>query len=446
MHRKIAGGRCGLPGALGILLVLCALVGPALQLDAAAAQKASVAASGPDVVTRSPLDLAAMALTPTDLAAAGFEGYRVLAGQAVGSYGLTAVIGGWTDQLTNDDVQQRLEEAGLLRGHEFGLRLRQAPDDAQSQLLRDVYASVHEFADGDGATEAFAFLGDLSAGSSTVQRVEGGDRIGDGAVLVRSGFEVGGQQTQELAIAFRADRIIALIRIWDYTNQEPVIADGEAMAGRLLKRIEAGLGGKVPGLGVRVLRLAGGQIGLDDYLRRDGVDFPFDLEPADELAHRVEIAGDASDMYAFVERLESDDPALPAAMGWGSRLYWFSDAAAATAWLDAQRARPDASPNVRGVEVRALTVMEGVPTFGDESFAVSYTMVFSDGFTSPVLQIRLPVGAVAADVSITADDPPLAVVEALAAGQVTCLGADGCPDPVPVADALGTSTEPGAAF
>src|SRR5262249_52339226 len=138
------------------------------------------------------------------------------------------------------------------------------------------------------------------------------------------------------------------------------------------------------------------------------------------------------------EPIQPDDPALPTFMLWTSRIYRFPDDSAAAAWFDAQRAMPKAEPDDRDVQVNDLTVIEGVPTFGDESFAVSYTVVESDGYTFWVRSIRLRVGAVTVDVSLgaNADDLPLAAVEAMTEHQVECLGEQGCPDPVPVADAL----------
>jgi hypothetical protein len=85
-------------------------------------------------------------------------------------------------------------------------------------------------------------------------------------------------------------------------------------------------------------------------------------------------------------------------------------------------------------------VIEGIPTFGDESFAVSYNVVASDGYTFWVRSIRLRVGAVTVDVSLggNADDLSIAAVEALTARQVACLGEAGCPDRVPLWEALST--------
>lgn len=426
------------PRLLASLLVLLGIVVPLRQAGLSGLNSLPVAAQSDET----PLDLPAMALTPADLAEAGFPGYRLLDGQLVGPAKLAGVLGDWTDQITNDDLRGILEDDGLRRGFEFDLRLQQQPDDPRSPAVRDLYNSVYEFAGAGGARKAFSYLSKLSSESDgiAVQPLSGEDRIGDNSALVRTEFTVGTHQTQELVFMFRAGRIIALIRTWDYTGEEPPIADAQAMATPLLERVETALAGETPGLGPRVLRLASGEIRRDGYFRRDGEDLPPSGESADDLAGRRAFAGNATDMYEFIERLQIDDRDFDGVVFYGIRLYLFPDTASAKNWFDNQRAEPAAGPNARHMAVHDLTVIEDAPTFGDESFTLSYTTEESDGYTTDVVETRLRIGTVTADldVSLRADYPLIAAAEAMTARQVACLGDAECLDPVTVADALAT--------
>ena len=161
------------------LLVLIGLVGMALPAPLVATQQADEGAA---------LELPAMALIPADLAEAGMPDYVLQAAQSAQSYSLAGVAGDWTDQITNDDIRLALEDMGLLRAYEFGLRLRQDPADIRSDLARDLYGSLHAFNDTSGASESLAFIASLQTADPTIQRVEGSGAV-PGAVLVRTILE-----------------------------------------------------------------------------------------------------------------------------------------------------------------------------------------------------------------------------------------------------------------
>ena len=213
--------------AVVVLLVLSTMLVPATPKPALAAQ---------DTENQQLLDLPGMALTPSDLAGAGQDGYLVLSAQTVGGEQLAATIGEWTDQMLDDDILATLEEAGLGWGYQFGLRLRQDPDDPLSDLARDLNGSLFEFSDEDGAAEGFDLLDELSAEYEGVERVEGDEEIGDAAALIRPVPEAD-SETQRLVIAFRAGRLIAVLGIMDYLGGEPDTSEAEELGGLLLERI-----------------------------------------------------------------------------------------------------------------------------------------------------------------------------------------------------------------
>jgi hypothetical protein len=273
-----------------------------------------------------------MVPTTDDPADPGFSGYRLVNAGWETTSNLPYLVGEWTDQLVNRDIGSILAADGLLRGFELALKLPQEPENPGGPDLRNVKVSVHEFADADGAFEALNFISYLprmSDGTVVVQLIRGEDRVGDGTALVRTSFESGGNQGQELEFLFRIDRVIALIQIWDYTNQEPPLADAKAMATGLLKRIETALAGQTPGLGPRVLRLPADATYGDQYVRSDGKDTACYYESADKRADRTELAGDATDAYEYLNYFEPDSPALPHSMRWTSRIFRFSDDGAA---------------------------------------------------------------------------------------------------------------------
>jgi hypothetical protein len=438
MNTAIRGNRRSAVRVLAVLLVLATPLSPAMRTPGVTAQDAGAAEA---------LDLPAMALTPMDLADAGQDGYAHILGRSVdheGGGSLAYRIGRWTDQVTDDDIRTSLEEAGLGRGYQFGLRLPQDPDDPESDLARDLYGWLHEFADENGAADAFALLDDLSAESELVERVEGEEEVGDATALVRvaPGDD---SEPRQLVIAFQAGPVITVLQILDSQGEEPAVAEAEALGALQLERIEAGFEGDWPGLGNRVPRLTSDEyhslyeVRRDQYLRLAGEDLPLSFEEPDAFAARVESAGDATDVYAlnqFVQNAETDPP-VPDQFNWGSRLYRFVDDEAATDWLAEQPERLENASG--GVRISELEPLEDAPTFGDESAAFTYIEDSGDGYPSRVVRVQARVGATVADVRLTSspeEEPPIAAFEALAADQLVCLTGDGCPNPVTISDAL----------
>jgi hypothetical protein len=438
----------GPPRMLVTLMVMLALVASVLGPTAGAVRAAN---------DELPLDLPAMALTPSDLEAEGFAGFGRLSGEShVGPWLLGGLIGNLTYEMSDDEVRQTVRDAGLLRGYEFSLRQQGSHDDQVSDPVRDVFGTVYEFADDDGAADAFAFMADLAEVSETVQHVEGDAAIGDGTVLFRETRDQS-DPLRMLILAFRTDRLIAVVQLWDYAGEEPAVAEVERLGARLLERIEDGVAGEAPGLGSRVLRLQNTEFDVlyevrsDHYLRLDGEELPLDYEDAETVAARSEAAGDAIDVYGFnqfVQEVDAVDPSLPYQMGWSGTLYRFADDEAAADWLAGGLELIERETYGGEVTVQDLEELPDAPAFGDESVTVSYLAEYRDGYVAQAYRVQARFGAVVVDAMLAASagvDLPFAAFEALAAYQAACDTADGCPAAILLSDALtGPSVADGA--
>ena len=390
------------------------------------------------------LELPALSLTPPQLTQSGMPGYMLIGGQLVGPGHLTYLAGKWTDQITNDDIQETLEGFGLQRAYKAALRSQQNPDEIRGDLARDLELSLHEFSDVEGATQGLALIDQLSAAYSKVQRVEGTGPITANAVLVRL-IPPEGKDWHVLSVAWQVDRLIIVVTIIDYLQTDPTAQDAEAIAALMTQGIQAGLTGGTPGLGNMAVRLKDVdydelfEIRRDEYSRIGGQDFGFAQEEAAVTARRVAAAGDALDAYAFnqfIRDVEAVDPSLPFQFGWVTRLYRFADDQAASAWLQAHAGRIEQSYAGSGVSVQDLQIVEDAPVVGDESVSVTY--VEQDDSPGRIVRTSMRVGNRTADIFLTSflEEPfPDETIETLAAIQAQCL-ATGCPEPMLISDAL----------
>jgi hypothetical protein len=388
------------------------------------------------------LELPALIFTPLDLADAGFAGYRLTPGQLGGTSELASIAGEWTDQTTNDDIQTTLEGFGLARSYKHGFRVTQDPADSGSEVARDLIVSVHDFGTASGAAQGLALLDQLSASFSGVQRKEGNGPITATAVIVQTPPSDSTDPVAQMTLAIQVDRLLGLIEVIDYRNQEPTTAELETLAGLLSSRITAGLAGDTPGLGTMALRLKDVEfeslyeVRLDEYQRRDGKDFAYILEDDQVGARRSLAAGEAIDAYAFnqfVQDTDAIDASLPFQFGWVSRMYGFADEQAASAWL---AGRPDQIQAISDEPVQEVQPIAGAPTVGDESLSVTY--VEGGDFPSKIYRTFLRVGNRTADIYLTSgtSDPfPETTIQRFASVQAQCLTA-GCPDPILITDVL----------
>lgn len=381
-----------------------------------------------------PLELPAMALNPTTLANAGVPGYTTLGGQTEGPEELARIAGDFSDQMVNEDIQAMLEEMGLIEGYSLGIRLLQDSANPESALARDIYGELHEFTGEGQAAKALAFIAALTIAEPEFVRVEGTGGLGQHAVYGRQTYGEGADTSHELLVIFQSGPVIAVLDLIDYLGVEPSISEIETLATlqqRLIaERIQTGS----LGLGNNVPRLIDPEFGgfyeirRDEYLRSDGVDIPRSLEDPAAAAVRTQLAGNATDVYAFqqfVDGTAAIDPALPDQFGIGTRLFRFHDDASASAWLADRPNHIQTEYQGSAVSVQDIQVQPDRPLFGDESLSISYTEI--DTFGGPVFRIFVRVANTVADVRFNPlGDGSLATAESYAAFQAGCL-VEACP-------------------
>lgn len=154
----------------------------------------------------------------------------------------------------------------------------------------------------------------------------------------------------------------------------------------------------------------------DDYLRLDGVNVPDYNESAEALARYSDLVGAASDLYGVFQRLPAGSTQTGDDVAYESKIYRFADEAAAAEWMSQAEERVSRYGGFAG-----LTPVPEAAAMGDESrtYAIAYR---SGGHESHGYLISVRVGSEAMEVLLFAQpEAPLALVEDLAAAQVTCL-------------------------
>ena len=382
-----------------------------------------------------PVDLAAMTLTPFDMAAAGMTDLGLTSGQSLSATDLAdrAVWPAGTGE-EQDAVRDALDAAGWHQG--YAATLATLWDPNRADLGHQVEVEITAYADATGATRGFALVPDVFA-TGPVTAVTGTRQIGDDSRMARVAARdpQAGTPSHELALGFRQGRLTARVLIRDWSGNEPAVATIEALADRLSVRIDRVLRDGLPGLSVHVLRPEGRAhaVQSETYVRLDGEDIRLTYETADELATRVQSYGEAIDVFRSSTEIEAADSSYT--LGFSAELYRFPEEDQAAAWL---REAPDSLG--RETDVTALTVEDGIAGFDDEAIAV--TLDRDDGqdgleiyHTSAVLFRR---GAVVADIRLTRvyDPPSMPATIELAAAQAACLATTDCLSPMPLLDSL----------
>jgi hypothetical protein len=429
--------------------LLCALIGLALLASSTPGPGRVSAQALEDF----PLDLAAMTLTPADLAAEGLDGFYALGGSTLEWDGLAREIDPWDDQNTQEALHEMIEStAGIPTGYQIDLRAGFDPDDPESGTARDINVSLFGFRDDADAGAAFDLIADVIEATGLVTPAEADQTFADDSVR----FRVDESDSGPDVLVFHTERVLAIVEVFEYAPEddaeialEPLSpADVDALVTRLIAKIETGLDGETPGLGARTLRLADDEFRSlyelrgDGYWRIAGDEIIIGREPSESAEARSAAAGDATDAYELVQFLQIDpteDIDLPDRVGFENRLYRFEDEAAATAWLDDHVALLENGDNGLGGDVEELEGVDDFPSLGDQSAAFSY--LSSQGGNAPSREVRalLRLGDTVADTLISVgnpEEPPIQAIIGLATVQAHCLGTAGCPVPSPISDAL----------
>jgi hypothetical protein len=385
---------------------------------------------------RPPLDLAAMALTPADIEDAD------LSWEGSGDYGVRSSRLLYADAYvevaaaflfaSEERLAATFEEAGLIRAHDVLLSPRKVAD---GDVGRDIFSSVVEYADRDGAAAAWAFLQDLPRAGEMLE-VEGLDAVGEAAYAV---LEAGddpdtGDPYASLETSVLVGRFHLSVLVADWGGTEPGIEDAEALTRALVEKAEQGLRSLVPGLSNQVLRLTGETVNTtsDTYTLREGRDISLYNDPVEDpedVEARLEAIGQ-TDAYRVWQEL------VPATGNQGDdSVYYLSvirfvDDAAAAAWL---ADRPDA---IEAYD--SFTDVKFVPDdevdYGDAAFSYTAESV-TTGTHFHNITVQVDDQIVILDIS----GPTTAPVDAIAPlveAQLACLEAGECLEPMELPEAL----------
>jgi hypothetical protein len=205
-----------------------------LPLSPSLAPAAAQTVSEPDA-----LELAAMCLTASDFAAAGWADLELvwdwnptaadLADRAVWPAGAG-------DE--RDAVQTSLLAAGWQHAYSASFA---APSDAEGAIPgRQAEVELVAYADAAGATAGFALVPDAYP-TGPIEPVTGARTIGDESRLVRveARDPQAGTPNHELILGFRSGHVTARILLRDWSDEEPQIETIENLGSRLLARVEA---------------------------------------------------------------------------------------------------------------------------------------------------------------------------------------------------------------
>jgi hypothetical protein len=418
-----------------VMLILAATVALGAVLSPVAAQEAATPAADER------LDLAAITLTPSELAGLDLPGYG-LANQS-------SLRDAESDALVQADGDPLEAARRLAMYQEQGFQVRYLGSLLRPVLPLDylpsglvaaesrISTAITVFSTAEGAAAAFVFNeGELD--DAPGDDVAGTRMFGDESELTRStGTEVEtGEPLQRLELTIRLDNLIVEAIIVDYQNVEPEIATVERLGEALLLKLAANRARALPGLSNHVLRLTPMASWIqearlrDFYVRLDQTTEPTFAEIV-AAARQGEVLeaqpGDVSDgvvapmhTYLFWTPIGEGDPlSLP--------LY--------VVWLDQYQSPQQAAAAIAGqsddlgagyVDVQEFFAGE---TIGDQSRAFGYTY---QGDSTGTVRGDLVLTRVGDVVIRTQVDGPEGVkadgVHDLARAQVACLEAGGpCP-------------------
>jgi len=415
-----------------VLLVFLVLLGGAVGPLAAAADTALARQGGDD--RGGELDLSAMLLTPYDLEDAGLEGYALRGG---GTDTLddefTGILA--TDDRPADEVEEILDEAGLIRSRWAYMDLPSEEDAGYA--ARRVTVWVDEFSGSEGLSDVIDVYLDFGGGTR-----EGNETIGDESRIATytdrtTDTDV---EIQAMVLAFSYENLIGQIDISEYQTQtpdiEPSVDEIEALAERLLERMETVLDDGGPGLESQILRLeSDGEhvfYSSDYYTRLDDQQLPRygqDEESVDDFSDAEADYG-ITDAYRMVQLLEWNGES---GIIWSVQIRAFDDEDGAEAWVD------DAEDWIESFDVEDIEVVDDDVDLGDHAVAVTFRQGAEDEDIDPNwTAIFIQVGDVGILIQLgyPGEHADLDIVTELAELQVECVEEGGCPVETELPDVL----------
>jgi hypothetical protein len=159
-----------------------------------------------------------------------------------------------------------------------------------------------------------------------------------------------------LALHLRLGSLTASVVLDDFGTRPQDVATIDSLAGALVRRIAVVRANDEPGLSGSALRFAQPEEApsWDNYVRHDGQHIRFFGESADAAAHREATYPDVEEIYTTYQTLAFGEADAADDILFRSYVYLFPDETAASAWT---KAAAEGAP-----------LIDGAPTFGDESF------------------------------------------------------------------------------
>lgn len=413
--------------------MLLALAGSTIQ---------PVAAQGSN---EAPLDLAAMVLTPEDLADEGLEGFGLDQGFFIS---FDEEIGGLVSAGYDEgETEATLEDAGWGWRYLTGLISRRDPDDVDSRVAMRVMVGVTEYEDADGAEEGFAYIEDEQ--DPTAEDLEGTETIGDTSEITALEQRVSDAEDESISalnLTFITGNLVGDVTLQsfsapDFEGPEPDVETIEALGELLLDRIETVREEGGPNLGSLVLSLNRDDAALqyynEGYFILDGDALEKYSESKEEFEIREDRMVAVVDGYEFFlafqpgAEAQLDDPSYIA------RIYHFEDEEAASDWVASAEDILSETPGYGDVEA-----LEDSTQIGDESVAFAYTYEVDTGLTVDGHAVIVRVGDLVASIQVDAGTGiELDVAVELAEQQAECLEEGDCLEPIPVPSALSGGEE-----
>jgi hypothetical protein len=404
------------------------IVTACFQSSAAAASSIGLSAIAPG------LDIAAMTLRPDDVGQPGWvhDGAFVerLDSEARNQ---AAYLG---RGISAESVAAKLSAMGWGRMYVDTLIVPSpATPNAPAQRIRSY---ITEYASAEGAAAGFAYLEDESAIPSA-KDIAASRTFGDASELTedRGVSAVDGRTYRSLDLTFRAGNLVAGVTLIVYPSKtavDPQPAVVEALATILEARVKTPPGdGAGLGLAVARLGLADRAVATydDAYYRLGGADIPVSGESVAATSLRVRTYAESTDVYQLWQGIDAGGSV---GLLYGVTLLHFPSEAAAGTWVTNLQSILAVNPFYG-----KLRPIDGAPTIGDQSNALSYAAGGGANTPQSVL-VAVRVGTNVARVHVvpqgTSGDIPVAPVVALAKIEAGCLNGDTCGDVLTLPDGL----------
>ena len=380
-----------------------------------------------------PFDLPAMTLTPADIEALGMTGYGRVGNGEFRSLDTYATRRAEFLELPAADLQDAFEAAGWRQGYVANLGLPAELGNPDSPPSHEAFSVVTEYAAAAGAADAYDLNRDYAGVTAgRVEVLDASRPFADASYLTRIvvADPADGGPYDQVDLTFRLGRVVASTGVIAFdpgdaatpdTAPPDVIARVEAMADRLLERIEAAIARETPDLSNRTLRLDAEQVPIafatEGYRRLRSDDPPYYNGFQDDFP------GPGDDFAAVVAAYELNQGIeSPGDPYYVVRLLVFAGEDEAGDHLAAVRTAA-LSPAGTSAEV-----VEGAASLGDESWTISYRAEFEPGQAIAGVAVHARSGATVVMLLWEGSDAPdPAAVVALGAVQLACLEAGDCP-------------------